>query len=364
MKIEDFICKSKKTHGNKYDYSKSIYINSRTKLIITCPTHGDFEQEPSSHIRGRGCPKCGILSRVNKLKNNVNELIKKANIIHNNKYDYSLINYINIDTKVKIICPEHGIFEQSFSAHLRQKQGCPKCFGNYNYTTEEWVKKANIVHNNKYDYSLTKYIQSSIKVKIICPEHGIFEQKPFTHLRGSKCPKCSGVYNYTTEEWIKRASIIHNNKYDYSLAKYINSFTKVKIICPEHGIFEQLPENHIKEYGCPMCNNSIGEQKILKILKENNIDFEEQKKYKDLFFKKQLKFDFYLPKYNLLIEYNGRQHYNFISFFDKTRKDFLESRHRDWLKRKYAKHNNINLLTIPYWEFNNLENILKSKLNI
>ena len=130
------------------------------------------------------------------------------------------------------------------------------------YTKEQFIEKAKEVHNNKYDYSKVEYINNSTKVCIICPEHGEFWQRPADHLKGHGCSACVNNKNLTTEEFIKRSNIIHNNKYDYSETNYINNSTLVKIICPEHGLFEQKPIYHLDGHGCPHC---VGKQKTNEI---------------------------------------------------------------------------------------------------
>lgn len=210
-------------------------------------------------------------------KINNEEFIKRAKNVHGDKYDYSLVEYISYHIKVKIICSKHGIFEQSPSKHLYQN--CPRCVGNVRNTNDEFINMSNIIHKNRYDYSLVKYINAHTKIKIICKEHGIFEQEPRAHLYGYGCPQCSGNKKLTNEIFIHRSIIRHNNIYDYSLVDYKNNSTNVKIICKKHGIFEQLPFNHMKGCGCPKCDNySAGEKIIEKILKKNNIIYEPQKK--------------------------------------------------------------------------------------
>ena len=147
--------------------------------------------------------------------------------------------YVNAYTKVKIICKEHGIFKQQPNNHING-HGCPKCIGTK--TTEDFIKKSKKIHNHKYDYSLIKYINCQTKVKIICPDHGIFEQLSTSHLNGNGCPKCIGRFK-DTEQFILDVKKVHGNKYDYSLTEYIDSNTKVKIICKEHDMFEQTPSN-------------------------------------------------------------------------------------------------------------------------
>jgi hypothetical protein len=178
--------------------------------------------------------------------------INKGNYIHNNKYDYSLVNYINNKTKVKIICPIHGKFEQTPDKHINRKQGCPKCSKTFKISTEDYIIEVNKTHNNKYDYSLINFNNLNDIIKIICPIHGEFEQKASSHKYGSGCPKCVGK-NKELNDIINELNNIHNNKYDYSLLNYVNAKTKVKIICPEHGEFEQTLNTHKNGHGCPKC---------------------------------------------------------------------------------------------------------------
>jgi hypothetical protein len=166
-----------------------------------------------------------------------------------------LVDYKNTYTKIKIICPVHGIFEQRTSNHLRG-QGCKQCGGTKKLTTEEFIKKAKTIHGDKYDYNLVDYKNTYTKVKIICPIHGVFKQKPSDHLRNNGCPECSGTKKLTTKEFIEKAKAVHGDKYDYSLVKYKNTKTKVKIICPIHNTFEQRPNSHLKGFGCPECRQS------------------------------------------------------------------------------------------------------------
>ena len=298
------------------------------------------------------------------------EFIKKAKAVHGDKYDYSLVDYNNARTKVKIICPIHGVFEQEPRVHLTNR-GCKKCNhfspGGKPLTTEYFIKKAKEINGDKYDYSLVEYKNSITKVKIICPIHGIFEQIPANHIfKKSGCPKCIGK-NSTIEDFIKQASKIYGDKYDYSLVDYKNKQIKVKIICPIHGMFETIPHNFLSNHSCPKCGlenktKSIGEQKIKDFLKDKKILFEEQKEFENLKDKKMLSYDFYIPSKKILIEYNGKQHYEFHKLFHKNYHDFLIQKHHDWLKRKFAKNNEYKLLTIPYWDCKIIEEILNKEL--
>ena len=341
MEKYDLIEKAKNVHGDKFDYSLVDYINNYTKVKIICRKHGVFEQKPSNHIFSkRGCSKCAGKNKTNE------ELILELKEIQGDKYDYSLVNYINNDTKVKIICRKHGVFEQHFYSH-RRGYGCPKCSKCKKSTTKEFIKKAKKIHGDKYDYSLVDYVNSDIKVKIICPKHGIFEQLSSNHyLSKHGCPEC---YKVDQESFIKRSNIIHDNKYNYSSVNFVNLDSKVKIICPKHGIFEQTPSCHLGDRGCPMCHESKGEEFIRKILINRFINFERQKKFEKCKNKNSLPFDFYLPDYNLCIEFNGEQHYKPNSYFGGI-KTFEYIQKNDNIKIIFCKNNKIKLLIIRFDE--------------
>ena len=178
-------------------------------------------------------------------------ILSVFNRVHNNKYDYSLFIFKNTSSKIKIICKKHGIFEQTPNHHS-QGQGCPKCLGK-KYSIDEIKNELIIKHNNKYNYSLFDYFENKKQnIKIICPTHGEFKQKISKHLSGQGCPKCAKVYKYTTSEFIEQCKKL-NNDYDYSLVNYIDNRTNIKIICRIHGIFEQSPNNHLRGQSCPYC---------------------------------------------------------------------------------------------------------------
>jgi hypothetical protein len=220
---------------------------------------------------------------------------------------------------------------------------------------EIFKKRATLIHDGKYDYSLLEYKNNKTKVKIICPIHGEFEQESGSHLKGNGCLKCSGK-NLTTEEFINKVKEKHGNKYNYSLVDYKGSFKKIKIICPIHGEFEQFSDKHIKGHGCLLCKESKGEREIRVFLEENNIKFEQQFIFNDCRDKNPLPFDFYLPNLNICIEYDGRQHYEVIDRWGGL-EGFLDQQKKDKIKNNYCETNKIHLLRISY-----KENI-KNKLN-
>lgn len=276
----------------------------------------------------------------------INKFIEKSKLKHNNLYDYDLIDYINAHKKVKIICKEHGVFEQRPNDHLNGK-GCSLCNGGVKLNTNQFIIKSKEIHGDKYDYSLSKYNTSYDKIKIICKEHGIFEQKSNGHLNGKGCPFCNGGVKLSKAVFIKKSKHIHKDKYDYSLVNYVNSHTKIKIICKEHGVFNQLPYQHLNNNGCPKCKESKGEKDIRNILEKNNIIFESEKRFGNCKDKLPLPFDFYLPNQNTLIEYDGKQHFEPINFFGGNKSLILQQK-RDKIKNIYCKENNINLIRIKY----------------
>lgn len=397
--------KSNEIHNNKYDYSLVEYVNSKTKVKIICKEHGVFEQIPSGHLSGKGCIGCGYDS--NKISGG--SFIKRSNSVHNFEFDYSLVDYINSYTKVKIICKKHGVFEQTPNAHING-QKCKKCvIDNNTLTNSEFISKSNKVHKGKYDYSLVEYISNISDVIIVCPEHGEFKQRPSNHLSGSGCRKChvesvhndnylekcndkfNHKYDYSlvgeyinnkskvviicpehgefkqsfkqhlkssgcpycsgkrtnTKFYIKRSNEVHNNKYDYSLVEYVHAHKKVTIICSDHGEFEQLAYIHVGGSGCPTCKSSKGEREISILLDGLGIKYDFQKKFEGCEYKSDLLFDFYIEELNLCLEYNGIQHYKPIDYFGGV-DGFDLSKKRDEIKKEYCKSHKINLGIITY----------------
>jgi hypothetical protein len=261
---EEFIKRSKEVHGNKYDYSEVLYKNINTKVIIGCPIHGKIKQTPAGHLNSTGCPRCGKILNGKSHKSDTEIFIKKASNVHNNKYDYGKVVYNTSKENVIIVCPTHGEFLQTPNSHLRGG-GCPKC-GNERagakstLSGEAFIKKAKKVHGNKYDYSKVKYINNRTKVIIGCPIHGDFLQKPNIHTDkgGCGCPICGkkttkDKTTKTTDNFIKEAESIHGDRYTYHNTIYKNNKTNVKITCPIHGDFLQMPYNHLSGMGCRKC---------------------------------------------------------------------------------------------------------------
>lgn len=336
-------------------------------------------------------------------------IIRFNNRNKDNEYDYSLVEYINSYTKVKIICNKHNkIFMQIPIMHING-QGCPICrkekdIIRMNFYSKlknikaknEFEIKANVKHTGKYTYEKFVYINSTSRSIITCPidGHGEFIQRASAHLDGEGCPDCSiGRIAQTKEdnsaETIKRweLKIIeaskkrHNNKYTYEKFVYINSTLKCIVTCPKHGDFKIITSEHLRGVGCSKCNGSKGEARIEEFLRKNNIKFEPQCKYFQESTNKycinpktnrKLRFDFYLPDFNHCIEFDGVFHYsleflnNMKIFPEKfhTNSHYEDEKFKDEYKNKFCEDNNINILRIPFWEYRNIEDILKNILKI
>lgn len=295
------------------------------------------------------------------------EFVNQSNKIHINKYDYSQTNYINNNTKVDIICPIHGLFSIRPNDHLSKKVGCNKC---HNAGMVKGINvgknifdKFKIKHKNKYDYSISVYINTDTKIDIICPIHGIFKQTPHHHKNGVGCQKCGNVYRKTTSEFISESNVIHNNIYDYSNTKYKNNTQKVEVICKIHGAFFVRPNDHLsKKSGCPKCKISKGELKIEEFLKSKKIEYISQYKFDDCKHIRDLVFDFYLPKENICIEYDGELHFKCVDFFG-GKENLKKTKIRDKIKTNYCKLNKIPLIRIKYSNFDDIDEILNKKIN-
>jgi len=206
ISTNEFLKQAKIIHGDLYDYSKVKYSNTRTNVIIICKLHGEFLQTPYKHLIGRGCQTCGGSKKLT-----VNQFIEKCKNIHGDNYIYTDVDYSNNSTKVKILCKNHGEFYQRPQDHING-QGCPKCVGK-NKTTEEFIKRANFIHQNKYDYSRTVYKSAKQKVTIICPSHGVFHQVPDGHVSGKKgCPRCHSIISKQEEEFLDYVNIPNNQQ--------------------------------------------------------------------------------------------------------------------------------------------------------
>ena len=279
LRFNDFIKKAKELHGDKYNYSKVVYINSKTPVIIICNICGnEFQQIRNSHLLGDGgCKECIKLNLKKNMTFTKELFIKKAKEVHgDDKYDYSQVNYIDSQTNIILICKTHGCFAQIPNNHLRGK-GCKKCANKLNAEkrkkpNEQFILEAENIHKDEnnipiYDYSEVNYISTHEKVNIICKIHGSFEQCPSDHLSGRGCNGCGMIkraktQTFTKELFIQKAKEVHgDDKYDYSQVDYINSQTKITLKCNIcEYVFEQQPNSHLQGCGCDKCAHMINHE--------------------------------------------------------------------------------------------------------
>jgi hypothetical protein len=342
-----FIFESKKMHGDEYDYSKTVFKNMNTKVILL--KNGiEYLQNPSKHLMGRK-PE-----RVRILRSNT-DFIDDARSIWGYKYDYSLVDYKGSHIEV-LIKYDDVIYRQKPVLHLLGYN----CERDIIKNQEDFLRKCYDKHGDKYDYSLVEYTGSQNKVKIIF-EGKIYEQKAGAHIHSSGLVE-KVILKKTTKQFIKESNEIHNFRYDYSKVNYVNNQTKVIIICSIHGDFEQVSSSHLSGAGCPHCMESKGERKISKFLDQKNIEYVRQKKFYDCIgLRYKLPFDFYLPKYRVAIEFDGKQHYEPMEYFGG-----LESYNRlkvnDKIKNDYCEDNFIELIRIRYDQIDRIYDILNECL--
>ena len=415
---DNFIEKARKIHGDKFDYSMVVYIDAHTKVKIICPIHGIIHQRPCSHLNTKyGCRQCGTAETTAHIRTPKEVFIKKSVERFGNLLDYSNVIYKNKNTKIQLICSVHGNFSQSPASHFKTYKGCPKCSREVKRTElSSFIEKANKIHNGFYNYDKTIYINSLNKIKIICPTHGEFEQNPGCHLMGQGCRICRiEKGRMSSESFFVKAKEIHNNKYDYSKSEYTTGKSKIIIICPTHGEFEQearvhmsgsgcrlcflennkktrdefiiesknifgdrftydkvdyktnktkviitcrkhgdfvqIPNSHLSGQGCFRCSESSGERVLSRLLDNFKINYIREYKISGY----RYKYDFYLPDANIYIEFHGVRHYHPIEFFGGVKK-FNKNKRNDAIKRKLVKDNGGTLINISYKHFNLLSN--------
>jgi len=266
----DFIERARAVHGDRYDYSKTTYVNQKTRVVIVCAVHGAFLQLPQEHYAaGSGCRVCANKKRGEDQRFDTANFVQRARRVHGDKYDYSKTKYVSQKQKVTITCPQHGDFEQWPAGHYHSGSGCPKCGLiqkglSRRVSQEQFIQNAS-KHFPEYDFSISEYSTAKRLVRFVCPNHGQVEQYGH-HLNAGKvgCPMCGNeragdALRLTHESFLQSCWVAHGTFYDYSESFYAGAKTPVVIRCPIHGKFEQLPAVHTKQGGgCPSCGDIRG----------------------------------------------------------------------------------------------------------
>lgn len=477
LTFKEFEERSNKIHNGKYTYHEDTYISTKKDTTITCPIHGDFPQTPKRHMIGQGCPECGKEYARTYRKHNYQPFLDEVHKRFGDKFSFPLIEqqYVNNKTYITVKCnkcdyefprrpndllsdkfngcknckhievlerrkkkieekklnklknakSDKEIFEKSFKKKFGEKLqpfmnefitlykeihfkcnvcgyvfkrkpynclrscGCPKCrnSNNQKLTLEQFTERANQIHNFKYDYSESEYIDTDTRLKVIChekdefgDEHGEFWVTPHSHIGMMKsgCPKCSGKFRKDTEYFIKQAKRVHGDKYDYSNTHYVKALKDIEVICKEHGSFWLTPNEHLMGQGCPLCKESHLEKEMRVFLDEKGINYTPQARFDWLRTndtKKKMSLDYYIKDLNVAIECQGVQHFNAKRFWNNNKdkeEEVKKIKKRDKLKKKLCEEHGIKVLyysnlgiKYPYEVFEDkeklLEEILKSE---
>ena len=304
-------------------------------------------------------------------KRTTKEFIKESNIIHHNKYDYSLVDYKNRKEKVWIICPKHGLFQQIPYDHLNG-HGCKDCADEYisnlfSSTKEEFIEKAKEKYGDFYDYSLVDYKNQKTEVDIICPKHGLFKQTPQSHLHSGGCFKCGIEGKFLTEEQVlNKLSTNFNYSNLIKIGKCSDEF-QITGTCKKCGFSKTKSIRYFSYDAVCDCERKTvyyGEEKCVELLNNKKIFFIRNKKFDDLKDVRKLSYDFFVPDFNLLIECQGEQHKKPKNFGgiskEKAERNFLIQTKHDKMKKDYAIKNGYNLLEIDFKDFDKIDEILEN----
>jgi hypothetical protein len=352
MKKSKFLEKAREKHGYKYQYPDLPEVVMQNDYINVLYNGVIYRQKVLKHFKGNR-PE---LKTVNKT---TEEFIKESISIWGDKYDYSMLEYKNARTKVKIIY-DGIIYEQYPNSHLNAYP--VEGYLDQNVFIQKAIKK----WGDKYDYSLVKFENANTKVEILFNGDSYY-QTPHNHLKYAPEKR---LFKKTTDQFIQESIKIHGDfRYLYDKVIYNNDREKVVIICPIHGDFTQRPNQHLRGAGCPNCNESRGEKEISKFLDKYDINYYRQYRFNDCRgVKYPLPFDFYIPSTRTCIEFDGEQHFLPLSFFGGQ--EALEKlKINDKIKNNYCEDNYINLIRIRYDQiddiyrilYENLKNYIKTK---
>lgn len=286
VKQNKWIEKSQNKFGDKFDYSKVNYVNNKTKVIIICNIHGEFYQNPCSHLNGHGCQLCARKITSNKKSINAEVFFNRAKEKHSNKYDYSKSIFCGLKREIIIICPFHGEFTQKAGVHLQY--GCTKCKNDAARSKiEDIIIAFNVMHNDKYTYyDFNYYINNKQIINITCPIHNIFQMRIDGHSQGKGCPKCKRVLikNNSFNNFVAKSNLIHNNFYDYIPCDDFSVNSLVLIVCPKHNQFIQLAWQHMNGNRCKECSKEDRRLSLCEFINKSNEKHNNKYNYSEVSF--------------------------------------------------------------------------------
>jgi hypothetical protein len=349
-------------HKGRYIYGSEPYGKFNGPIAITCRIHGLFSQRLDHHLRGAGCPRCGAVTQARAKRRGARErFADKATLLHNGRYDYSMVDYFDARTEVTVMCRRHGPFTIQPTSHLNGR-GCRGC-GYERVSSAQSVTQDHVlsryaeVHGDRYDYSLVRYVGSHHKVTVVCLKHGPFETTSSDHAAGTGCPPCSwdkvgDERRFTAEQLMERLRQVHGTKYSYDLTGYKNNTTKLRIACPDHGEFRQEASSHLTGAGCPQCAAPRGEKNVAVVLTARGISFVPQFMHDTCRGEaRRLPFDFAIPSQRVLIEFDGIHHrkpVRWASSITQARavEMFKHRQHLDGIKTRWAASNGWTLIRL------------------
>lgn len=322
------------------------YIDAKTKILHRCKVDGnEWLPQPASVLQGHGCPKCYFRkSSSDRMKSHEDYLQELYEI---NKNIEPIEQYMGNDIKIKHRCFIDGNI-WLVSPHMTLSgTGCPKCaLRSKTMSHKEYVCRL-------YDISphiivLGKYINANTKILHKCLIDGNeWFARPHQMLGGSDCPICDQRNRTKTHEQYVQEVAVSNPNIEI-LGKYVNNKTEIECRCKIDGyIWTPRADSILFDTGCPMCNLSHGEKEISNYLTLHHIDFIPQYTFDDCRNTFCLPFDFYLPSYNICIEYDGEQHFRPIDFWGGE-DGFRKRKTNDGIKNNFCSLSNIKLLRIRY----------------
>lgn len=317
------------------------YAGANTKILHRCKIDGyEWHIAPNALLHGNGCPMC-----YGNIKKTHDIYIEELSKINPNVEVIG--NYINNKTKILHRCKIDGYEWEVCPSNILSGKGCPVCSGKKKRTHHEYMIE--VAKLNENIEVVDEYINCNTKILHKCKIDGCeWYATPNAILSGKGCPKCSGNVKKTHEEYVSDVCFINENI--EVLGNYINAQTPILHKCKMCGCeWFAKPNSILNGTGCPKCKESKGEKIISFWLDNMNVLYEQQKIFEDCKDVKPLPYDFYLPEYNLCIEYQGQQHYFPIKYFGGESKFIIQQRH-DNIKREYCRNNNITLLEIPYYK--------------
>ena len=245
---EEFFAKAAAKHNNFYDYGKSVYLESKSSVLVTCPVHGDFSVVAKRHVKGFGCARCsGHFTLTEK------DFVDRAKSIYGDKFSYENVGFTGSQRPVTVTCKIHGDFTVRASYFLASRVDCELCAPVHRMTPRRFLHKARETHGDLYDYSLAAPTKVSQKVQIICQKHGVFTQNVGCHIDGQGCPRCSYRYGIPPDEWIEKARQVHSGRYGYERTQYKSCRESVIVTCSEHGDYEVNASDHMRGADCRSC---------------------------------------------------------------------------------------------------------------